>query len=81
MVDVYSSALVFGGVFLSYIGFRWVEPLVGGVLGAYVVKVGIWFAKDSILALMDACITPNRLEEIHKVAENVQGVQGCTPSR
>jgi divalent metal cation (Fe/Co/Zn/Cd) transporter len=46
MIDVSSSTLAFLGILLSYIGYPWAEILAGLVIGAYVVKVGLWIVKD-----------------------------------
>ena len=57
MIDVYTSVLVFAGVFLGVLGFQFGEALIGFVMGAYVLARGLWFGKDAVLVLMD--VSPN----------------------
>ncbi|MDQ1279388.1 MAG: Cation transporter [Thermoproteota archaeon] len=75
-VDVYASLLVFIGVFFSSLGFPIAEVLAGLAIGAYVIKVGIGFGKDAIFALMDVSLSPDRVTEIKRLAEGVQGIVG-----
>ena len=76
IVDVYASLLVFIGVFFSSLGFPVAEVLAGLTIGVYVIKVGVWFGKDAILALMDISLSPDRVTEIRQLLESVQGVAG-----
>lgn len=76
MVDVYTSLLVFVGVFFSSLGYPVAEILAGLAIGVYVIKVGIWFGKDAVLALMDTSLSADRLEEMKRIAESVHGVSG-----
>lgn len=66
MVDVYMSLLVFIGIPSSYYGFFAAEVLVGLAIGAYVVKLGLWFGKDAVLVLMDASLSPQRQKKLKK---------------
>ena len=45
MVDVYTSLLVFVGVFLGVLGFHFGEALIGFVIGVYVLIRGLSFRK------------------------------------
>jgi len=76
LVDVYTSLLVFAGVSFSALGYPTAEVLAGILIGLYIIKVGLWFGKDAILVLMDACLSPERAREIKEIAEGVQGVIG-----
>jgi len=76
MIDVYTSVLVFGGVFLGVLGFQVGEALIGFVMGAYVLARGLWFGKDAVLVLMDVSPSPQRVKEMKKIAESVHGVEG-----
>jgi len=60
MVDVYTSLLVFAGVFFSSLGYPIAEILAGLAIGAYIIKVGAWFGKDAILSLMDVSLSRAR---------------------
>jgi cation diffusion facilitator family transporter len=76
MIDVYTSVLVFVGVFLGVLGFQVGEALVGFVMGAYVLARGLWFGKDAVLVLMDVSPSPVSVREMKEIAESVRGVEG-----
>jgi cation diffusion facilitator family transporter len=76
LVDVYTSLLVVAGVLISQYGYFVAQVLVGLAIGVYVIKVGLWFGKDSVLVLMDACLSPQRAKEMREIAESVHGVKG-----
>jgi len=76
LVDVYTSLLVFVGVLFASFGFSMAEVLAGLAIGLYVMKVGLWFGKDAVLVLMDACLSPQKAGEIKEIAERVRGVRG-----
>ncbi len=76
MIDVYTSVLVFVGVFLGVLGFQVGEALIGFMMGAYVLARGLWFGKDAVLVLMDVSASPQRVKEMKKIAESVHGVEG-----
>jgi len=76
MVDVFTSLMVFVGVFFSSLGYLSAEVLAGLAIGMYVIKVGLWFGKDAVLVLMDACLSPERALQMKEIAENVSGVRG-----
>ncbi len=75
MVDVYSSLLVFVGVLVSQYWHPFIEAATALLVGAYVIKTGLWFARDATLVLMDACLSPEKAEVIKKVAAEVPGVE------
>ena len=76
MIDVYTSVLVFVGVFLGVLGFQVGEALIGFMMGAYVLARGLWFGKDAVLVLMDVSPSPQRVKEMKEIAESVHGVKG-----
>ena len=76
MVDVYTSVLVFVGVFLASFGYQFVEALIGLAISVYVLMRGLWFGKDAVLVLMDVSPSPQRVKEMKEIAESVQGVKG-----
>jgi cation diffusion facilitator family transporter len=76
MVDVYSSVLVFVGVFLDVLGYPVGEALIGFLVGAYVLVRGLVFGKNAALVLMDVSPSPQRVKEMKEVAEGVRGVRG-----
>ena len=76
LVDVYTSLLVFIGVLFASLGYPVAEVLAGLAIGLYVMKVGLWFGKDAVLVLMDACLSPQKAREMKEIAEGVRGVRG-----
>ena len=62
MVDVYTSALVFVGVFLGSYGYHSVEALIGLSISVYVLVRGLLFGKDAALILMDVSPSPQRVK-------------------
>jgi cation diffusion facilitator family transporter len=76
MVDVYTSGLVFVGVFLGSYGYHGVEALIGLLISVYVLVRGLLFGKDAVLVLMDVSPSPQRVKEMKEIAESVQGVKG-----
>jgi cation diffusion facilitator family transporter len=76
MIDVYTSVLIFIGVFLASFGYQFVEALIGFAISVYVLMRGLWFGKDAVLVLMDVSPSPQRVEEMKKIAESAHGVKG-----
>jgi cation diffusion facilitator family transporter len=76
MVDVYTSLVVFAGVLFASLGYSVAEVLAGLAIGVYVMKVGLWFGKDAVLVLMDACLSPQKAREMKEIAGSVRGVRG-----
>jgi cation diffusion facilitator family transporter len=76
MVDVYTSMLVFVGVFLAVLGYPVGEALIGFLIGAYVLARGLLYGKDAALVLMDVSPSPQRVKEMRKIAGSVSGVKG-----
>ncbi|MCW3996070.1 MAG: cation diffusion facilitator family transporter [Candidatus Bathyarchaeota archaeon] len=76
MVDVYTSVLVFIGVFLGSIGFPIGEALIGFIIGAYVLARGLLYGKDAALVLMDVSPNPQMAKQMKTIAESVHGVRG-----
>jgi len=76
MVDVYTSLVVFAGVLFASLGYSVAEVLAGLAIGLYVLKVGLWFGKDAVLVLMDACLSPQKAREMKEIAGGARGVRG-----
>jgi predicted Fe-Mo cluster-binding NifX family protein len=60
----------------SSLGYPIAEVLAGLAIGLYVIKVGLGFGKDSVLVLMDACLSPEKAREMKEIALKVRGVRG-----
>jgi cation diffusion facilitator family transporter len=76
MMDVYSSILVFAGVFLGVFGYQVFEALVGLIISVYVLVRGLLFGKDAVLILMDVSPSPQMVREMKELTESVNGVNG-----
>jgi len=76
MVDVYTSVLVFIGVFLAIFGYQVVEAIIGLAISVYVLIRGLSFGKDAVLVLMDVSPSPQRVKEMKEIALSVHGVEG-----
>jgi len=76
MIDVYTSVLVFVGIFLGVVGYIVGEAVIGFLIGAYVLIRGLLFGKDAALVLMDVSPSPQMVKEMRETAESVRGVKG-----
>ena len=76
MIDVYTSVLVLGGIFLGLVGYPAGEAVIGFLIGAYILIRGLLFGKDAALVLMDVSPSPQRVKEMREIAESVRGVNG-----
>lgn len=76
MIDVYTSLLVFVGIFFASFGFQFVEALIGLIISVYVLARGLMFGKDATLVLMDISPSPRRVKEMKEIAESIHGVKG-----
>lgn len=75
-IDVYTSLLVFLGVFLAIFGFQFIEVLVGLIISLYVMIRGLLYGKDAALTLMDASPSIEKVKELKEIAESIRGVKG-----
>ncbi|MHA1654370.1 MAG: cation diffusion facilitator family transporter [Candidatus Thorarchaeota archaeon] len=74
MVDVYAGAMVFVGIALSLVGLGVVEVLVALGLGVYIIAQGLQLSRKAVLSLMDAEACPEYLDEIKKMAAEIDGI-------
>ncbi len=75
-IDICVSLAVLLGVLFSYFGFPWVEALAGLLIGIAVIGMGLLLGKNAVLVLMDVCLKPSIVDQIRRLAEEVQGVKG-----
>ncbi len=75
LMDVLSSVLVLVGFVSAVFGVSWIEGIVGILLAILVFHSGFESAKDSILALMDASVSKEELEELIRAASSVPRVK------
>lgn len=77
MIDVYSSVLVFVGVFFGTFGYQFVEALIGLAISLYVLVRGMLFGKDAALVLMDVSPDLEKVKKMREMATSVEGVEGA----
>ncbi len=75
MADVFSSVIVFGGIFASIAGFSGVEGIAGMLIAVLVILMGAWSTKNTVLVLMDAWTDPLLEERIVRSIRTVRGVR------
>ena len=76
MVDVSSSAFVFVGILVHRFGFPWAEGIVGLLIGLLTIRLSLGMGRDAVLVLLDACLKPELISQIKKIAAQVTGVRG-----
>ncbi len=65
-IDVFSSLIVFGGVFLAYFNISYIESIIGMALALMITKIGWQNAKIAIFSLMDASLDKELEENVKK---------------
>lgn len=76
MVDVWSSILVFVGILAHCLGLVQAEPTAGFLIGLLTVWLGVGMGKDAVLILLDACLKPELVTRMRRIAVEVFGVKG-----
>ena len=74
LADTVSSLIVFASVILSYFKIPYLPAIIGLIIAAMVIGIGITAAKTSILVLMDSGVDPNLLLDIRESLYSVRGV-------
>jgi len=74
LADTVSSLVVFASVILSYFEIPYLPAIIGLVIAAMVIGIGISAAKNSILVLMDSGMDPNLQRDIRESTSGVRGV-------
>jgi cation diffusion facilitator family transporter len=74
--DMLSSVLVVVGVAASALGYTWVESLVAGVIGVFVIVMGLGSLKEGFDVLTDRVADPGLRDRLKTIAEDVDGVDG-----
>jgi len=74
--DTLSSVIVFIGISASMAGVPGAEGIVGALIAAFVMLMGVLSSKDAILALMDAWTDPGLEKQVARYVKGVRGVRG-----
>ncbi|WP_337971931.1 cation diffusion facilitator family transporter [Methanobacterium petrolearium] len=75
-IDIFSSIIVFIGIFCSYLGFLRVQGISGMLIAFLIIYLGLKLAKDDVLVLLDASMDPEKITKIRDLAEGIEGVKG-----
>ncbi len=75
-IDIFSSIIVFVGILSSYLGYLRIQGITGIFVSFLIVYVGLRLAKDDVLVLLDAGMSPERTNEIKSIALSIEGVEG-----
>jgi cation diffusion facilitator family transporter len=74
--DALSSVAVLIGLFLTWIGFDFMDSVVAILVGFMISKVGWDFLWDSIKELVDTSVDFERIDEMKEFIQTIDGVQG-----
>lgn len=75
-MDILASIAVFVGLVFTWFGFPWVEPIVGFVIGLFILRSSVQLIYESGLILMDAGQDPEQITAIEQLASPIHGVLG-----
>ncbi|MFW9830651.1 MAG: cation diffusion facilitator family transporter [Candidatus Thorarchaeota archaeon] len=75
-MDILASIAVILGLLFTFFGFYWAEPIVGFLIGLFILKGSFQLAYESILILMDAGQDPDQINQIKQLTQPIQGVLG-----
>ena len=74
--DAFSSIVVIVGAGGAIAGFPWLDPVAAIVVAIMVGWVGWQFIGDSVAELVDTGLSPDKLEELDRLIDSVDEVQG-----
>ncbi len=72
--DILASLAVVIGIIFGRLGFRWMDPLAGGIVAIFILRTGITIIMDSSAELMDTFPDETFKEEVKNLALSVEGV-------
>lgn len=73
-MDIFSCVAILIGVILAQLGYTFLDPLVGLVIGIFVLKVAFEVGRDNINNIMGKIPSKNFVKEIEKIAKSTKGV-------
>lgn len=74
-IDVFTSIIVFIGIFSSYLGYPIFQGVAGFIVALFVIYVGIKLGKDAVLVLLDVSLDDKTVNEIKSIALSVEDVK------
>jgi len=75
-MDVLSNIAIFASVIIAQAGFKFIDPLVGFLIGLFILKAAYDVGRDNINNIMGKVPDENLTGEIKKVADSIEGVCG-----
>ena len=75
MTHIFSSAIVFVAIILTFYKIPYVEGIVTMIFSALILKIGIFTARDSIFALMDVSPSKEIENKIKEIINSTPGVE------
>jgi len=75
-MDIFSCIAILFSVILSQFGYTFLDPLVGFVIGLFVLKAAYNVGKDNINNIMGKLPSKELIDEIKEIANSVDGVYG-----
>jgi cation diffusion facilitator family transporter len=74
-IDVFTSIIVFIGIFSSYLGYPIFQGVAGFIVSLFVIYIGIKLGKDAVLVLLDVSLDDKTVNEIKSTALSVEDVK------
>ncbi|MCL2115995.1 MAG: cation diffusion facilitator family transporter [Methanobrevibacter sp.] len=75
-MDVLSNIAIFASVIIAQAGFKFIDPLVGFLIGLFILKAAYDVGRDNINNIMGKVPDENLIGEIKKVAKSIENVCG-----
>ena len=76
-LDIFSSIIVFVGIFFTFLGYLRIQGIAGVVVAFLIIFIGLKLAKNDFMVLIDANLDPEKINEIRSIAECIDGVEGA----
>jgi cation diffusion facilitator family transporter len=75
-MDVLSNVAIFASVIIAQAGFTFIDPLVGFLIGLFILKAAFEVGRDNINNIMGKLPDENIITEITNVTDSIEGVCG-----
>lgn len=75
-MDVLSNIAIFASVIIAQAGFKFIDPLVGFLIGLFILKAAFEIGRDNINNIMGKVPDKKLIVKIKKVAESIEGICG-----
>jgi len=75
-MDVLSNIGIFASVIIAQVGFPFIDPLVGFLIGLFILKAAFEVGRDNINNIMGKVPDENMIEEIKDVIDSIDNIYG-----